>query len=138
MGTQPAGAWRTRPYFDLYDLARRVPLMECATEPVLEAAEQLEYTVEDMVVDSVEDSVVASFGMSSYDKCDFIPGSSGLSIVFPDGSKHWENFTWYTPERIEGSVRTYGKYAWCADGASSEAGGVGNWYQLLASWYTTR
>ncbi|MFT7485285.1 MAG: clostripain [Candidatus Paceibacteria bacterium] len=126
MGASPERFWPRGPFFDLHDLARRVPEMETTSPELLQAARDLESAVDRMVV--------ASFGMAGYERYDFLPGASGLSITFPDGQRHWKNFNWYTSSRLGEGKRGYGNYAWCADGALEQSE-VGNWYQLLQSWY---
>ncbi len=59
----------------------------------------------------------------------FAEGLHGLALFFPKGSVKyfttpvWELQTWYGPEYL----------AWSRDGVSADA--VGNWFQLLDSWW---
>ncbi|MFT7669250.1 MAG: clostripain [Planctomycetota bacterium] len=126
MGAGAPNAWASYPYFDLYDLARRIPDLDCATPALIAAAKALGGSVEAMVL--------ASFGMPGYEEFGFVPGANGLSILLPDGEKHWkQHFKWYSPLEVKG--KGYGKYGWCADGSLSESDSVGNWYGLLHAWY---
>ncbi len=127
MGLDKPTGWSEYPYFDLHDLARRIPLIDSASEELLEAAADLEEAVEAMVL--------GSFGMPGYDPYDFVPGASGLYVVFPEGPNSWANFRWYTGEALPDGAPGFGRYDWCLDGASERPGQVGNWFQLLESWY---
>jgi len=122
--------WERMPYFDLFDLARRIVLAGVFDEAVVHAAEEVLRTTEALVV--------ASFGMGAYE--DFEPGKNGVYLSFPDGDgrgssgTHWSRMRWYGPDRqTEGDA--YGAYAWCRDGATRGDGVVQNWFELLDRWF---
>ena len=61
----------------------------------------------------------------------FVEGVSGLALFFPKGNllyfsnPVWSYQTWYGPDFL----------AWCADGLARDSGTIGNWYDLLESWW---
>ncbi len=132
--------WNRMPYFDVYDLARRI-----ARDPELpEAVRSLAGSVA-----SATDAVVGrSFGLAHYPG--FESGRHGLFLVFPDGDvrdrffglagRAWNRFAWYAPgdavgERGRAARHAYGKYRFCADGAAPANGAIENWFELLDRWF---
>ena len=123
------------PYFDLYDLARRIADCSDLDESVRTAAV--------VVMDTVDEMVIDSFAMTGYDG--FEPGHHGVYIVFPQGDvkedtmphvdRRWEVHCWYSPIEPPSKIRTYGRWAWCADGAEAGNHVVENWFEMLDSWY---
>ena len=65
-----------------------------------------------------------------------------MFILFPDGDARvgqgpfsrsvWGMHGWYTPH--EHPV-TYGRWAWCADGATEANGTAENWFEMLDCWF---
>lgn len=123
--------WERMPYFDLFDLARRVVLAASVFhEASVLAAEE--------VLQATDALVVESFGLGAYEG--FEPGKNGVHLTFPDGDSrgasgtHWSRMRWYGPDRqLEGDA--YGAYAWCRDGATRDDGVVQNWFELLDRWF---
>ena len=124
---------RGAPFIDLHDLAQRAAVCERLDERTREASAA--------VAKAVDELVVASWGGSRLPR--FKAGASGIWIVFPDGdeivdpaadqaARLWSRCRWYTPLLVE---RTYGRLAWCKDGAVSGNGKVENWFELLDSWF---
>jgi clostripain len=111
-------------YVDLYDLCRRVAGCDRLAAPVRSAARG--------VMKSVEGFLIASFGMSGYKG--FEAGKNGVFIVLPSGRQGcWKHYGWYSPARGEGE--NYGNWSFLKDGAKPGDGVIGNWYQLLQSWF---
>ncbi len=127
-------SWLAMPYFDLYDLTRRIAAEGSLNEDVRKKAEA--------AMQAVDALVLSSFGGKRYDG--FEPGKNGAYIVFPDGDatyrgrRTWGKFRWYHPDPSGGKGRTApGDYAFCRDGAKRGDGVVDNWFELLDSWYDT-
>ncbi len=125
--------WVVSPHFDLYDLAKRFSNSPDASDAVRLRARE--------VMKSVDHLIVASFGGSRYKG--FEPGKNGIYIVFPDGdgvwrdNSQWSAFQWYHPDDRSHIRYAFGKYAWCADGATSDNGKVENWFELMDCWFDT-
>jgi len=129
--------WIFFPFFDLYDLCKKTSEDSAhfsATVRVNAAA----------VMSAVDAMVVNSFANSSY--AGFENGKNGVHIFFPDGDtldslygyRHWAYQWWYNS--IDTNVwwpggHYYGKLAWCIDGQDPAIGVVGNWLELLDSWF---
>jgi clostripain len=128
--------WLAYPYFDLYSLVGLVSTSANFSTAVKAKAEEIK-----TAVDAV---VLYSFGNSDYSG--FVPGKHGLSIFFPDGDRSyssnpmWGYQWWYSPIDTNAwwtGGHYYGKLAWCADGRNATASAVGNWFELLDSWFDT-
>ena len=126
-------AWVVSPHFDLYDLALRFSENVDFTETVRSRAKD--------VMQAVDGFIIASLGGRSYRG--FEAGKNGVYILFPDGDAlwrekpQWNTFRWYHPDDRRGKRYEFGKYAWCADGATRENGVVENWFELLDAWFDT-
>lgn len=124
--------WIGYPYFDLYDLADAIYSSTDFTDSTSDAAD---------IMSAVEDLIVYSYGSS--DITGFENGKHGLSIFCPDGddeydsSPYWAYQFWYNSIDTTLSGYYYGKLAWCIDDQDSTADSVGNWFELLDSWYDT-
>jgi clostripain len=128
--------WLAIPYFDLYDLAL---LLESSVD-FGATAQGLATTLKN----AVAAVVVYSFGNAAYSG--FVPGSHGISVFFPDGDRAyistimWDFQWWYNAidtAAVYSPSGEYGKLAWCIDGADAGANAVGNWFELLDSWFDT-
>jgi len=141
--------WLLVPYFDLYDLARRTYESRRFSTSIRSVAQEVMLAVDEMVVFSFRDFDDLWQGPGGFEN-----GKNGIYTVFPDGDREysgmpfWAQFTWYNvlsvtetpegwPEEIWGPYPTYGKYAWCADGATPGNNTVENWFELLDSWFDT-
>ncbi|MBU3133881.1 clostripain [Clostridium gasigenes] len=131
--------WLSYPYFDLYDLCRRISTDNAFSANIKKLATT--------VMKNVDDLVVYSYGGKSFKG--FTEGQTGLSIFLPDGNKmyrdvtanasysEWKGQRWYN------SIDTtslqpdylYGKLNWCRDGQNSKIDDIGNWFELLDSWF---
>ena len=134
---KPSGAGDrvSYPFFDLYDLARRVN------------ADRAKFNIEirnsaQKVMDAVDEMNAYSFGGSKY--AGFQDGKNGVSIFFPDGDEkynrniHWAYQYWYSPldtGSVLGKDLLYGKIKWCQDNIDPATKSVGNWFELLDSWF---
>lgn len=122
--------WAVSPFVDLCDLARRLEQCQRLSQSTRDAAAE--------VARATDDLVIASVGMSRYDG--FEPGRNGVYIVFPgaspldEGQPVWNGMTWYHPD-VHRGVHSFGNYDWCRDGATPGDGVVGNWFELLDSWF---
>jgi len=113
-----------RSYVDLYDLCRRVARSDRFPEPVRSAATD--------VMKSLQGFITSSFGMSGYKQ--FEAGKNGVFIVLPSGRPNsWRHYRWYTPTR--GDRENYGNWSFLKDGATPSNPVVGNWFELLESWF---
>ncbi len=133
------------PFFDLYDLAKRTNEDDVNYSQVIrdKAAE---------VMTAVDNLVAYSFAGSKFNG--FTDSQNGVSIFFPKGDnnawiydqvakkyvqiRHWSQQWWYNPLDTTvsmGEGKYYGKIKWCADGLNPTIDDVGNWFELLDSWY---
>lgn len=123
----PDRDWVASPYFDLYDLGRRLAEDENAPEEVRTLARR--------AADAADAVVASSFtvGLEGFE-----PGRHGLYVVFPGGDESadreaaWQRLSWYHPGQ---GGRGFGHLAWCRDGATPDDGHVDNWFELLDAWY---
>ncbi len=131
--------WLNYPYFDLYDLCKKISTSSSFSDNVKNLATD--------VMKNVDDMIVYSYGGSKYNG--FTEGKNGLSIFVPDGSRiykdiptntsysEWKGQRWYNS--IDTTILQpdylYGKLSWCKDGQSSKINDVGNWFELLDSWF---
>ena len=128
-------SWAAMPYFDIYDLTRRI-----AGDEQFEATIRAQAKAAQQAVDAL---VLTSFGGGRYDPYGgFQAGKNGVHIVFPDGDatfrsrRIWGKFGWYHPEPTGGvGSSAPGDYAFCRDGATPGNAVVDNWFELLDSWY---
>ena len=130
--------WRAYPYFDLYDLCSQINNSNKFSEKTKGLAKN--------VIKSVDNMVLYSFGGTDYQG--FKDGKNGLSIFLPDGNKvyrdkrtgkeltHWQSQGWYSPLDTTKELNIpYGKLSWCKDGIDPKENKVGNWFELLDSWF---
>ncbi|MDS0525675.1 clostripain [Clostridium sp. SHJSY1] len=131
--------WLDYPYFDLYDLCKQISTSSAFSTNVKSLATE--------VMTSVDDMNLYSYGGSQFKG--FTEGKSGLSIFLPDGSKTYRDsysgtsYTGWQAQRWYNSVDTgaidtdllYGKLSWCIDGETPKTNDVGNWFELLDSWF---
>lgn len=122
--------WVSSPYFDLFDLSRRISDDARFSEAVRQAAGEVARNVDAMVIGSV--------GMDRGSA--FSPGQHGLYIVFPGGvptiadAPTWSFFRWYHPYDQRRFPTAFGNLAWCRDGATPDNNRVENWFELLDAW----
>lgn len=115
------------PYVDLYALCHALENDELVRKDAPDVAAAAKG-----VCASVDRFVLASFGMSALKG--FESGKHGLFVVLPANSPGcWKEFRWYTP--LEGDGKSYGHWAFLADGAKANDGVVDNWFELLDAWY---
>ena len=126
------GAWVATPFFDLYDLARRIAGAEALSDEVRRAATA--------VCAAADALVLNSFGLGHYDRFGgFQAGKNGVFLVFPDGDgtfrgdRMWRYLDWYLPAGVLPDADL--SYAFCADGATPADGVVDNWFELLDAWF---
>jgi clostripain len=123
------------PFFDLYELARRVADEGGSPEDLRARAQEL--------AEAVDEAVVASYGLAAYDAFGgFQSGKHGLYVVYPYGLveessayRPWAELGWYHPDDRREHSGQYGRYAWCRDGATAGDGRVDNWFEGLDSWF---
>jgi clostripain len=138
--------WIFTPYFDIYNLA--VAINGSAN---FSAAIQADAA---SIRDAVDALVLYSFANADFSG--FVSHKSGVHIFFPDGDaqyyiditgdsvKEWVNYwflqDWYNSDFIalEYTGAPYGYLAWCRDGRNVLSNTVGNWFELLDSWYDTQ
>ncbi|WP_143317581.1 clostripain [Clostridium sp. HBUAS56017] len=137
--TRSSEEWLDYPYFDLYDLCKRISTSSGFSANVKALAKG--------VMTNVDDLIVYSYGGSDFSG--FTEGKSGLSIFLPDGGKIYRDnysgtsYTGWQAQRWYNSVDTskyqsdflYGKLSWCKDGQTPKINDVGNWFELLDSWF---
>ncbi len=136
-----ATQWLVCPYFDLYDLCEKISKSNNFSANIKYLAKK--------VMSNVDKAVLYSFGGSQFP--DFKEGKNGLSIFLPDGSKvykdlnsgysytAWQAQRWYNSVDVSAfdSDFLYGKLSWCKDGQTTKINDVGNWFELLDSWFDT-
>lgn len=122
--------WVSSPFFDLFDLARRLGEDPRFSESIRAQARE--------VARAADAVVLASVGTDRGDQ--FLPGQHGLYIVLPGGVPEvggapvWSFFRWYHPGDQRTLRTAYGHYDWCHDGALPDNGRVENWFELLDFW----
>lgn len=133
--------WKNYPYFDLYELCKEISTSNEFSRNVQNLAKKVMKNVDSMIKDS--------FGGSDYKG--FTEGKNGLSILLPDGGRKYKEYysgTIYTGWRAQRWYNAinindidpdypYGGLYWCKDGATSKKNDVGNWFELLDSWFDT-
>lgn len=131
--------WLSYPYFDLYDLCRKISVDSAFSSPIKKLATT--------VMKNVDSLIVYSYGGKKFKG--FIEGKTGLSIFLPDGNKMYKDVTANTSysqwkgQRWYNSIDTttfqpdylYGKLNWCKDGQNPKTNDVGNWFELLDCWF---
>ena len=130
--------WLDYSYFDLYDLCEKISCNSRLSENTKRLAKDTMRNIDDMVL--------YSFGGDKFKG--FKEGKNGLSIFFPDGNREisdsftGQSFTSWQAQRWYNSIDTtkelylpYGKLSWCKDGQDPEINKVGNWFELLDSWF---
>lgn len=140
----PWDEWVQYPFFDLYDLCNRTANSTNFSNTVRMNAM--------VAASAVSSMIVYSFGNSSYSG--FVHGFNGLHIFFPDGDetvtadsgttwiRSWAYEWWYNAidtnewwPPANGISHLYGKLAWCMEGLNPSVGAVGNWFEMLDSWF---
>ncbi|HAT4356392.1 clostripain [Clostridium perfringens] len=131
--------WIEYPYFDLYDLCEKISLNNSFSKTTQKLAKN--------VMKNVDNLILYSFGGSEFKN--FKEGKNGISIFLPDGNRkyydsysgylipHWAIQRWYNSidTNAYGLRSGYGKLSWCKDGINPEINKVGNWFELLDSWF---
>ena len=131
--------WIEYPYFDLYDLCEKISLSDEFNETTKKLSKN--------VMKNVDQLILYSFGGKEFKN--FKEGKNGISIFLPDGNRdyydpysgqaipHWAIQRWYNPLDTNAyRLRSgYGKLAWCKDGLDTKINKVGNWFELLDSWF---
>lgn len=131
--------WLNYPYFDLYDLCEKINTSNNFSDHIKSLALD--------VMKNVDNMIVYSYGGTKFKG--FTEGKNGLSIFLPDGNKiykdiptntsysEWKGQRWYNSidTTTLQSDYPYGKLSWCKDGQSSKINDVGNWFELLDSWF---
>ncbi|MGO5064878.1 MULTISPECIES: clostripain [unclassified Clostridium] len=127
--------WIEYPYFDIYDLCEKINEGNNFSNETK--------TLASICMDKIDEMVVYSFGGPSKE---FKEGKNGLSIFLPDGDKkystyynsipHWTIQSWYNSiDTVQNGLPPYGKLTWCQDGQDPRVNKVGNWFELLDSWF---
>ncbi|EJP6471995.1 clostripain [Clostridium botulinum] len=127
--------WIEYPYFDIYDLCEKINKGNNFSNETK--------TLASICMDKIDEMVVYSFGGPSKE---FKEGKNGLSIFLPDGDKkystyynsipHWTIQSWYNSiDTVQNGLPPYGKLTWCQDGQDPRVNKVGNWFELLDSWF---
>ncbi|GAA0740844.1 clostripain [Clostridium oceanicum] len=135
-----ADYWASYPYFDIYDLCEKINQSSNFSEETRTLASNCMNKIDQMVVYSFENSYQS-----------FKEGKNGLSIFLPDGDGEykygdwWSGYktisyrklhTWYNSiDTVKEGLEPYGKLRWCKDGEDSRVNKVGNWFELLDSWF---
>lgn len=133
------GEWVRTPYFDLYDLCKKIN-----SNPNFGNNIQL---LASNVMKNVDDMILYSYAGRKYEG--FVEGKNGLSIFLPNGDKTYRDVETWTEgpqwqfQKWYNSIDTttldpnlyYGKLKWCKDGQDSQINKVGNWFELLDCWY---
>ncbi|AOR25190.2 clostripain [Clostridium taeniosporum] len=133
--------WMAYPYFDLYDLCKSITESNKFSDNIKDLAKK--------VMKNVDNTTVYSYAGSKFKG--FTEGKNGLSIFLPDGSRWytdsfsymsfpcWQGQSWYNSIDTTNIKRNYlyGKLSWCKDGETAKINDVGNWFELLDSWFDT-
>lgn len=119
------------PHVDLCHLCERIASSELFTDDTRRLAAR--------AADAAAEVIIRSVGFDHYEG--FTPARHGLYLVFPDGDaktrrgkSYWQRTSWYSPLPVEGR-KAFGRYAWCADGATPDNGEVENWFELMDAWF---
>ncbi|GAA0738526.1 clostripain [Clostridium oceanicum] len=134
--------WASYPYFDVYDLCEKISQGKNFSKETKLLATNC--------MNKIDEMIGYSFGNSNYQG--FKEGKNGLSIFMPDGkgkylfkdyfgrtigsSSYFKLQTWYNSiDTAKADMPPYGKLRWCKDGQNSKVNKVGNWFELLDSWF---
>lgn len=131
--------WIEYPYFDLYDFCQKISTSNKFSKTTKALARN--------VMKNVNSLILYSFGGEKF--TGFKEGKNGISIFLPDGNRiysdsysgysipHWAIQRWYNylDTNASGLRSGYGKLSWCKDGLDSRINKVGNWFELLDSWF---
>ncbi|EES90858.1 clostripain [Clostridium botulinum] len=136
--------WIEYPYFDIYDLCQQISLSNKFSKETK--------TLASNVMKDIDSVILYSFGGSKFNGTNgFKEGKNGLSVFLPDGNRnyigrysfkkipHWQIQSWYNSidTVASGLNNPYGKLSWCKDGQNPKKNTVGNWFELLDSWFDT-
>ncbi len=136
--------WIAYPFFDLYNLAVAIYGSSSFSTTVKDDANAIKTAVDDFVLYSFANSDFTTGAGSYYGADPFIEGKSGVHIFFPDGDYTLGSYTcwayqwWYNAADLTAYTATksvYGKLAWCIDNKTTTTSNVGNWFELLDSWF---
>lgn len=129
--------WIEYPYFDIFDLCEKINQSKGFNKETKKLALN--------VMDKLDEMIVYSFGGPSEE---FKEGKNGLSIFLPDGNRNYSNYyiskgiphwtiqSWYNSiDTVKNGLPPYGKLSWCKDGQDLKINKVGNWFELLDSWF---
>ncbi|WP_251859461.1 clostripain [Clostridium sp. Marseille-Q2269] len=129
------GDWIECPYFDIYDLCQNINEGKDFSKKTKTLALEC--------MNKIDDMVIYSFGNPNNN---FKEGKNGLSIFLPDGDRkyssyygsipHWTIQSWYNSiDTVANGLNPYGKLSWCRDNQDPNINKVGNWFELLDSWF---
>lgn len=131
--------WINYPYFDLYDLCEKVTDDRSFSLETKYLANEVMKNTDDMILYSFAQGDFKSFKESKNGVSMFFPNGSQIYVDEQSGAEipHWRIQRWYNSEdtMAKGLRTPYGKLSWCIDGIDSEKNKVGNWFELLDSWY---
>lgn len=129
------------PFFDVYDFAQKINENDSLgfSQDIKNKAQE--------VMRNADSVVLYSYGGDKYEN--FKDGKNGITIFFPSGDaevykdrriqNHFESQYWYSPLDLTHLLALgdscYGKLKWCQDGQNEAINEVGNWFELLDSWY---
>jgi clostripain len=124
------------PFVDLYDLLKRAADCEKLGDDARAAARAALAATDELVIDS--------FGMSAYPG--FERGKHGIFVAFPGGGAPvrpsvsgrrtgFATMDWYVPFDVPSKEAPLGGWSWCKDGATRGDHVVGNWFELIDSWF---
>ncbi|MCY6957301.1 clostripain [Clostridium brassicae] len=129
--------WIQYPYFDIFDLCEKIEKNSNFSKETKNLAL--------VCMDKIDDMIIYSFGGPSKE---FKESKNGLSIFLPDGDRkyssyylpngisHWNMQSWYNSiDTVKYGLPPYGKLSWCKDGQDPKVNKVGNWFELLDSWF---
>lgn len=123
---------RDMPNVDLTHLCERLAADEAFSKEARKRAK--------VAAESARAVVSNSFGLKHYEG--FRGGEHGLYLIFPEGDTetrrgktYWSKMSWYSTLSLDEGQNSYGRYAWCIDGAEPSNGEVENWFELMDAFF---
>jgi clostripain len=155
-------SWLHCPCLDVYDFASRVAASTSVSDSMRSAGRKIKLLSEQMTVYSFGSREHWRNFEAGRNGVYFVFPDGELRL---EGMRAWDLMKWYSSDDVRSSLAAddqaiaaqgqtkppsnvmkllkfqrmaYGRLSWAQDGAHPEGQGVGNWYQLMESWYGRR
>ena len=126
--------WLVTPYFDLYNLSDAIGSSSNFSSEIQGYASTVKTAVDAFVLYSFANSYFSGFTADKSGVHIFFPDGDYTATINGSGSLCWDYQWWYNSLGLS-SYGEYGKIAWCIDNQNTAVNTVGNWFELLDSWF---